>query len=290
LLNVIREILKKHQPIAIVCTYPIYQTILQVIFTIEKRRIPIFTVVTDLATVHKMWFNPTVDMCLVPTQTVHDLAISSGLSPEKVKITGLPVHPALAKGRNDQASIRTNLGWRSDLFTVLATGSKRVEHLYDSLSVLNHSGLPLQLAIVAGGDDTLFQRLKETEWHQEAHLYNFVTDMPTLLRGADCVLGKAGGLTVTETMACGLPLIMVSVIPGQETGNADYVINGKAGDIAHNPTEVLEVMYHWLENGKELYNLRVQNACLLGYPQAAYDVADLVWAVAKVSTNENSLE
>jgi 1,2-diacylglycerol 3-beta-galactosyltransferase len=290
LFNVIRETLKKHQPDAIVCTYPIYQAILQVIFNIEKRHIPIFTVVTDLATVHKMWFNPTVDMCFVPTQTVRDLAISSGLSPEKVRITGLPVHPELAKGRQDQASIRANLGWDSDLFTVLAIGSKRVEHLYDSLSVLNHSGLPLQLAIVAGGDETLYQRFKETEWHQETHLYNFVTDMPTLLRGSDCVLGKAGGLTVTETLACGLPLIMVSVIPGQETGNADYVINGKAGDLAQNPTEVLEVMYHWLANGREIYNQRVQNACRLGYPRAAYEVADLVWVAAKESPNEKYME
>jgi 1,2-diacylglycerol 3-beta-galactosyltransferase len=227
-----------------------------------------------------MWFNPAVDMCLVPTQAVHDLAIRSGLPPEKVKITGLPVHPALAKGRQDQATLRANLGWRMDLFTVLAIGSKRVEHLYDSLSVLNHSGLPLQLAIVAGGDEALYQRLKETEWHQEAHLYNFVTDMPTLLRGADCVLGKAGGLTVTETLACGLPLILISVIPGQETGNADYVIDGKAGDLAQNPMEVLEAMYHWLEKDRELYSQRVQNACRLGYPRAASDVADLVWAAA----------
>jgi 1,2-diacylglycerol 3-beta-galactosyltransferase len=187
----------------------------------------------------------------------------------------------LAKGRQEQASIRANLGWRSDLFTVLAIGSKRVEHLYASLNVLNHSGLPLQLAIVAGGDDALYQQLEETEWHLETHLYNFVTDMPTLLRASDCVLGKAGGLTVTETLACGLPLILVSVLPGQETGNANYVIDGGAGDLAHDPIEVLEVMNHLLANGKELYNQRVQNAFRLGYPRAAYDVADLVWVAAK---------
>lgn len=290
LYNVLREIVKKHQPDVIVCTYPLFQAILQVVYTNEKHHIPTFTVVTDLATVHQMWFNPTVDMCLVPTQTVYDLALNSSMPPEKVKITGLPVHPELAKGRQDQEAIRANLGWRSDLFTVLAIGSKRVENLYDSLNALNHSGLPLQLAIVAGGDEALYQRLQETEWHQEVHLYNFVTDMPTLLRAADCVIGKAGGLTVTETMACGLPLIMVSVLPGQETGNADYVVNGEGGDLAESPIEVLEVLCHWLENEKELYNVRVENAHRLGYPRAAYDVADLVWAAANESANEKSME
>ncbi len=286
LFNVLRETIRKHQPDAIVCTYPLYPAILSVIFNIEKHAIPMLIVVTDLATVHRMWFNPSVDLCLVPTQTVYDLAIDAGLPPEKIKITGIPVHPALAKGTQDQASLRVDLGWRSDLFTVLAVGSKRVENLYDSLRVLNHSGLPLQLALVAGGDNKLFKRLEETEWHVEAHLYNFVTDMATLMRASDCVLGKAGGLTVTESLACGLPLILVNVIPGQETGNADYVISGKAGDLARDPIEVLEVMSHWMEKGKGLYNQRVQNARRLGYPQAASDVAELAWAMAKAPTAE----
>jgi UDP-N-acetylglucosamine:LPS N-acetylglucosamine transferase len=94
------------------------------------------------------------------------------------------------------------------------------------------------------------------------------------------VLGKAGGLTVTEALACGLPLILVNVIPGQESGNAEYVISGQAGDLAENPIEVLEVMSHWLDKSKELYNQRVQNASRLGYPRAAYDVAKLVWDAA----------
>ena len=281
LFNVLREIVHQHQPDVIVCTYPVYQEILSAIFAIEKCHIPLLTVVTDLANVHEVWFNPASDLCLVPTQTVYDKAVDAGLPPEKVRLTGMPVHPALAKGQQDQASLRQDLGWSADLFTILAIGSKRVEHLYDSLRVLNHSSLPIQLAIVAGGDDKLYQRLKETEWHLEAHLYNFVTDMAPLLRAADCVLGKAGGLTVTEALACGLPLILVGVIPGQETGNADYVVSGNAGDLAKDPVEVLEVMYHWLDKGKELYNQRVQNARRLGYPQAACEVAELAWTAAK---------
>jgi 1,2-diacylglycerol 3-beta-galactosyltransferase len=282
LFNVLRKIVRQHQPDVIVCTYPFYAAILSAVFDIEKCHIPVLTVVTDLAAVHKLWFHPQTDLCLVPTQTVYDLALDAGLAPERIKITGIPVDPDLANGKQDQASIRSNLGWRPDLFTVLAVGSKRVEHIYDSLRALNHSGLPLQLAVVAGGDDHLYRRLQETEWHLETHVYNFVTDMANLMRAADCVLGKAGGLTVTEALACSLPLILVDVLPGQETGNAEYVTSGNAGDLARDPIEVLEVMCHWLEKGKELYNQRVQNARRLGRPQAAYDVAELVWAAAMV--------
>jgi 1,2-diacylglycerol 3-beta-galactosyltransferase len=280
LFNVLREIIRQKQPDIIVCTYLFYQGILSAVFASEKRHIPLLTVVTDLETVQSLWFHPAADLCLVPTQTVYDLAIEAGLPPEKVKITGIPVRPELVKGDQDQASLRRSLGWRPDLFTVLAIGSKRIEHLYDALRVLNHSGLPIQLVVVSGGDDELYRRFQETEWHVETHCYNFVAEMGTFMRAADCILSKAGGLTVSEALACGLPLILIDVIPGQETGNANHVVSGNAGVLAHDPIEVLETMCHWLEKDRCLYHQQAQNARRLGYPRAAYDVAELVWAAA----------
>jgi 1,2-diacylglycerol 3-beta-galactosyltransferase len=280
LFNVLREIIRQKQPDVIVCTYPFYQGILSAAFALEKRHIPLLTVVTDLETVSSVWFHPAANLCLVPTQTVYDLAIEAGLPPENVKITGIPVRPDLVNGIQDQASRKLSLGWRPDLFTLLAIGSKRIENLYDALRVLNHSGLPLQLVVVAGGDDELYQRFQETKWHVETHCYNFVAGMGFFMRAADCILSKAGGLTVSEALACGLPLILVDVIPGQETGNANHVVSGNAGVLARNPIEVLETVCHWLEKDRRLYFQQAQNARRLGHPRAAFDVADLAWAAA----------
>lgn len=280
LFNLLSDIVHVHRPDVVVCTYSLFPAILSAIFRSENHRIPIITVVTDLGAVHNLWFYPKTDLCLVPNQNVYDLAVEAGLSPEKVKITGIPVHPDLAKGKRDQTSIRLSLGWDPDLFTVLVVGSKRVGNLFETLHGLNHSGLPLQLAVVTGGDDDLYERFAQTQWHREAHLYNYVTNMSTLMRAADCVLSKAGGLIVTEALACGLPLVLINAIPGQETGNVDYVVEGNAGDVAQGPLEVLEVMCHWLEKERELYKTRCQNARRLGHPGAAHDTARLIWGAA----------
>lgn len=280
LFNAMRELIHQKQPDVIVCTYTFYQDSLAAVFAVDKIRIPVLTVVTDLATVNRLWFNPIADVCVVPTQAVYNLAMEAGLPAEKVKIIGIPVHPELVKGNLDRNTIRRNLGWREDLFTVLAIGSKRVEHLYDALKVLNHSGFPLQLIVAAGGDQDFYQRCQETEWHVEAKVYHFVKEMGTYMRAADCVLGKAGGLTVSETLACGLPLIMVDVIPGQETGNADHVVSGNAGVLANDPTEVLEAVAHWLEKDRQHYQLQAQNARRLGNPRAAFETTDLIWGLA----------
>jgi processive 1,2-diacylglycerol beta-glucosyltransferase len=230
--------------------------------------------------------HPVVDLCLVPTQTVYNLAIEVGLPLEKVKIVGIPVRPELLKGSQDRVAIRKSLGWREDLFTVLVIGSQRVEHLYDALHVLNHSGFPLQLIIAAGGDEEFYQRCQDIEWHVETHVYNFVTEMGTFMRAVDGVLGKAGGLTVSEALACGLPMILVDVIPGQEVGNANYILTGDAGELAGNPTEVLEVMCHWFESNQAYYQKQAQNARRLGHPRAAFDTAELIWALAATPARE----
>jgi 1,2-diacylglycerol 3-beta-galactosyltransferase len=57
LFNVLREIIRQNQPDVIVCTYLFYQGILSAIFAVEKHRIPLLTVVTDLETVQSLWFH-----------------------------------------------------------------------------------------------------------------------------------------------------------------------------------------------------------------------------------------
>ncbi len=281
LFEVMRDLIRRHEPAAIVTTYPLYQAPLGAVYTITRRSIPLLTVVTDMATVHRLWFHDAADSCLVSTPAVREQALEAGLSPERVQVTGIPVHPAIAKEERCQDEIRRELGWQPDMKTVLAVGSKRVEHLEDMLRVLNHSGMELQLALVAGGNDELYDELNAVDWHTVIHLYNFVENMPALMHAADCIICKAGGLIVTEALACGLPLLLIDVIEGQETGNAEHVIEGKAGDLAQDPVTALEVMYHWLDQDGTLLAERARNARRLGHPRAAYDVAEKAWAAAK---------
>jgi 1,2-diacylglycerol 3-beta-galactosyltransferase len=281
LFEVMRDILNRYQPDVIVSTYPLYQAPLDAIFTLRRMYVPLICVVTDLATVHRVWFNDGVDLFLVPTQQVRGLALDAGLSPKQVQICGIPVSPELVRDTRPQAAIRAELGWRPDLVTVLAVGSKRVGGLEEALNVLNHSGMPIQLVVAAGGDEDRYRRLKETEWHAVTHVYDYVSNMPELMHASDLVLCKAGGLVITESLACGLPMILIDLIPGQEIGNADYVIQGGAGELGQDPVNVLEIMYHWLEHDRRLLAERAANASRLGRPQAAYTVAELAMLAAQ---------
>jgi 1,2-diacylglycerol 3-beta-galactosyltransferase len=283
LFEVLSDALTEQRPDVIVTTYPLYQAPLWAIYTLGRQRVPLVTVVTDLATIHRIWFHKVADLCLVPTPQAEKLALSHGLTRDQVRVTGIPIHPSFATERHDPSIIRSELGLNPDLTTLLAVGSKRVGHLEAVLHVINHSGLPLQMVVVAGGDDALYRRLRRVEWHTPCQVHNLVSNMPTLMHAADCILCKAGGLIVSESLAAGLPMLLADVLPGQEIGNAEYVIKGDAGVRIDDPLDALEALCHWLESDAELLREKAANARRLGRPHAAAEIADYTWALASRS-------
>ena len=275
--DAMHDILKNSQPDAILTTYPLYQSSLTTMFRGKRGRIPLYTSITDLSTVHRMWFHKKVDGCLVPNNLVADLATSYGIPVEKVTITGIPVHPDVVRETRTKDEIRRELGWSQDIPTVLAVGSKRVERMVDTLNIINHFGAPIQLIVVAGKDDRLLKEINQFEWHIPVHIYDFVENMPAFMHASDLIICKAGGLIVTESLACGLPMILIEIIPGQETGNAEYVTGLGAAELAETPVAMLEDLQHLLTNNQHLLRVRADNSRRIGQPRSAYKVADILY-------------
>ena len=289
LYEVMYDIIHKYKPDVILNTFPIYHSALYAVFTITRRKIPMLTVITDLSTIHRLWFNDHVDGYLVPNIEVRDHAIEHGVSVEKIFITGIPVHPDISRQKKPREAIRKSLQWDPKLTTILVVGSRRVDNLLDVLNIINHFGAPLQLAIVAGKDEVLYEQLKTIEWHIPAHIYDFSTNIPQMMLAADCIVSKAGGLIVTEALASGLPMILIDVIKGQETGNADFVVESGSGDLALTPMKFLETLSHWLMDNQGLLKQRAENAHLQGKPYSAFHVSDLLMQAARKKVTLDAL-
>lgn len=281
LFNVIRSIVKSYQPSVIVSTHPFYMAPVNAYITLRKLNIPYLTVVTDLTHIHRLWFNRGADYLLLPTPEAYEQGINRRFMAQRLQITGVPVHPAFVKETRPADEIRLQLGWTPGVTTMLVVGSKRVKNLVNVLNVINHSGLPLQLILVAGGDDDLYAQLQATEWHHPTHIYNYVTTLPQFMKASDLIVSKAGGLIVTESLACGKPLLLVDVTPGQEMGNASYVLEHRAGELAANPVRALEVLCHWLDHDAQLLRQHAAIAASLGKPRSAYTIADISWQAAE---------
>ncbi|MGL4649272.1 MAG: MGDG synthase family glycosyltransferase, partial [Caldilineaceae bacterium] len=91
----VADIVRKTNPDVIVATHPNYLAPLKTWFALARRSIPVVTVVTDMGDVHLMWFNDISAFTLVPTQRVYMTALEQKLDPATVRVTGIPVNPAL---------------------------------------------------------------------------------------------------------------------------------------------------------------------------------------------------
>ena len=274
----LKRMLRDHPADVVVSVHSLLtRPTLQAFDQLEKRP-PFVVVVTDLVSTHAFWYDRRAERCLVPTQEAYVRGLESGLHPDQMRVTGLPVHPSFAERLTDKAVARAELGWNAKLPAILLVGGgEGMGPMYKVARAINDEGLKCQLAIIAGRNKELKDRLEACDWNQPTHIYPFVTHMPVLMAAADILVTKAGPATISEACIAGLPMILYDAIPGQETGNVDFVVNNGAGVFAPSAHEVTTAMREWLAEGAAGLKRRSDNARRIGHPDAVWDIADEVW-------------
>jgi 1,2-diacylglycerol 3-beta-galactosyltransferase len=241
-------------------------------------RIPFSTVVTDLVSTHAAWYTPNADLIVVPTTAAYRRALDLGIQPQQMEVVGLPVAERFCQPAGDKAAIRARLGWPQDKPVVLMVGGgDGMGPLEPTAKAIDAARLPAVLAIVAGRNKKLKEKLEKHAWQIPAMIYGFVTDMPDFMRAADILVTKAGPGTISEAFIAGLPMVLYARLPGQEDGNVGYVVSNEAGIWGPNPDKVVDALRGWLKEPEE--RERAAAACLrLARPYASREIARLLAA------------
>lgn len=242
---------------------------------------PLVVVVTDRHP-HRLWLARYADAIVVDTQQAAAVCQERGISPNRLHTLGIPIAKTFHEASIRRHEIQQHLTLDPQRFTILITGGGTAmgpfEQVVKALSHLEktHPGA-VQLLVVCGYAGLLVKHLSVFAKHSPMpmRIFGFVDTMPDLMSVSDLVVAKAGGLTVTEAIGCGLPLIFYHVIPGQERSNADYVLQHSAGILAKRPEDVYLAVKQYLSDPSVLERMR-QAAKRLGRPQAAQDIVSQV--------------
>ena len=193
----------------------------------KKITTPLYTVITDYyPKVHKIWLAPKVSQFfLALTQIKQEL--------DKRKLnsvaSGIPIHPSFGQKIDKEKTKNTwglNANWPTILFMPTIKGKinifKAVKTILDGMKKIN-------LIIITGkNNQNLFEKLSTTK-NTTNNLQNLLILRQTkqvadLMKIADIIITKAGGLTLSECLHLQKPTIIINSIPGQETHNANYFI------------------------------------------------------------------
>ncbi|WP_261663454.1 MGDG synthase family glycosyltransferase [Deinococcus sp. Marseille-Q6407] len=270
-----RELLAQ-RPGVVVSTFP---TSVALADTVRQRESLDFLnalVLTDYR-VHHHWARPQADLILLPTEETRREMLAWGMEPQRLAVTGLPVSLETARlSRLDHAERRRRtvqaLGWTqvpAGEPLILVSGGSGVYGAFDEvLDVLGNLGRRVQVLVVAGPYPPGSERRSGATVH---HL-GYRPDFAALLAGADLLVGKAGGMTVAETTALGIPLVVYQPIPGQEEYNADYLLRGGAALWPRSRHELRRAVLELLDPARRAEVSAASAA--LGCPAAAERVAD----------------
>jgi 1,2-diacylglycerol 3-beta-galactosyltransferase len=248
-------------------------------------RLPVVTVVTDLATVHASWSHPGSDVTVAcsagPAAGRPRGGAPAGRRPE----LGLPVsaqfsavHPAPAQ----REALRRSLGLDGHRFVVVVTGGgEGAGRMYRSVRALL-AGLPgADVVAICGRNDRVRRRLGRLSAGAAGRLtvLGFVGNMADWLRCADVVVGKAGPGTIAEAACCGAAMILTCHLPGQEAGNTELAVRAGAARHAHRITGLVHEVGQLRDDPASLAAMRAASQ-RLGRPGAAQAIAELVASLA----------
>ena len=198
--------------------------------------IPVITVITDLITTHLAWRDAAVDLVVVPSAPVARRCALDGTPESRYREIGLPVAADFSAARaGGREALRGSLGLRSGRFLVLVTGGAEGSGgIYRRAAAILREVDDVDVAVICGRNRRLRRRMNRLAARAGGRLTvrGFVGNMADWLRSADIVVGKAGPGTIAEATCCAAPLVLTSYLPGQEEGNAAFVVSAGAGRYA----------------------------------------------------------
>ncbi|MCL2448182.1 MAG: hypothetical protein FWD17_04485, partial [Polyangiaceae bacterium] len=243
--------------------------------------VPQFIVTTDFLT-HRVWVQPAFERSYVATEEALRYLEYLGSPKERIALSGIPIHPEFSRRRSPRTDFErstaeraTALGHGDRPRVVIAAIGFEPAFAANLLSQVGACARPLSIAVVAGASEARRSAIDTVAVPDRHHVerIGFTAEMPDLLAHADVLVGKAGGLTCSECLAMGCPMIIVGPTPDHEAQNVAWLLEHGAALIGYHPA-LVDDKIEWLFSAVNRWSALRSGAYALGRPEAAFDVAD----------------
>jgi processive 1,2-diacylglycerol beta-glucosyltransferase len=238
------------------------------------------SVVTDFEA-HALWMATCVDLYCVASEETKARMVGRGAEPGAVVVTGIPIGSKFLN-KTVARDVRKALGLRDDQPVILVLGGGfGMGPVAEILDELDKVPTPFQTIVVTGRNEELRRALATCDRKHPTHVLGFASNMNELMVVTELIITKPGGLTTSEALAVGKPLLIVNPIPGQEAANSDFLLeHGAAAKV--NRVEDLSYRVSQLLGSTKLGQM-ARAAKALGKPTAANDICEAVCKRAELS-------
>jgi processive 1,2-diacylglycerol beta-glucosyltransferase len=272
----LRKAIAAFAPDAVICTHFLPAELLMRERARGRVTSQVYVQITDFD-LHGMWIVPDMAGYFTASDEVAFRAHARGIARAQTHVTGIPIMPAFAAAPS-RSECAADLGIDAKRTTILLMGGGAglggLDDVAARLVALDHD---FQLIALAGRNAEMLKRLEALAKRHPRRILaqGFTNRVERLMAASDLVITKPGGLTTSECLAMGLPMIVHAPIPGQEERNCDYLLEQgaalKAIDASGLEWRVRQVIAH-----PERLAAMAARARALGHPHAAREVVRVV--------------
>lgn len=227
----LHTLFKEFLPDIVISTHPFATQMTSYLKEHENVDCKLATVLTDFAP-HAQWLvgKDYCDLFFVSNDDMKtELTNDYNIPETKVFVTGIPLSDRfLDDFKEDECFDVLRLKKEKKVLLFFGggefgLGEKRTVKVLKSLA--NHLD-EYQIVAISGRNKKMnneFLKLYKKVKNDDLHIYKYTINVPELMYISSLVVTKPGGLTSTESLASGLPMLIINPIPGQEEENARFL-------------------------------------------------------------------
>lgn len=278
----LNSLLQDSNPDLIISTHYFSSQMCSVLKAKGKINCKIATVMTDYES-HKQWYigHEYIDYIFVAHNKMKEELVLDDVPDEKVHVTGIPLSNRFLLSYDKGQTLKDFglvLGKKTVLFFAggeQGLGKSNTYLILDSIIKLFPN---FQVVAISGKNEKMKRKfdelVEESHKNDSVKILEYTNKVPELMSVSDLIITKPGGLTTTESLASGLPIIVINPIPGQEEGNAKFLEDSGTGIWIKKGDDIKNTLTNLFQDEEKLKRMKI-NARLMAKRNSTKDICEI---------------
>lgn len=275
------KLFEEFKPDIVISTHPFGSQMTAYLKSKGKTNCILASVMTDFAS-HDQWLvgHEYIDHIFVSHEGMKKDIISKGIKASKIHATGIPLSNRFLE-HFDRKKIKSSFDLDINKKTILFFGGgefglgkdKTLKILKAFIDNINDE---YQIIAISGKNAKMQEKFTELVGdNPNVQVYGFTNEVPELMSISDLVVTKPGGLTITESLASGLPIVVINPIPGQEVENAEFLEKKGVAVWIRKTEDPEQAVSELLSNPEQIKHMKIRSK-LMAKKHSTEDICKII--------------